>query len=292
MNDIKAAATVLTDERILAALGSITHEVPKRLPPGWLKFARAIEREVLAHTGVVATEKNDWRKAEQDAYIDAMWPAPRQTEITDTDSARDYLTKWMRNNFIGDTTFGYYIQKTLTGDFAYQLARAIEAKEWAGVTAEPAAPVETKELSPLRWLPIEQAPTDGTELLLTRWTTENGYGHVDFGAWGFIENSDYDDRPIYGWLSNYGNIDEPTHFINLAAPTIPTQVPAAEVRAQALGDAIDKVSKVGALWIDNSTREMAALILNEAIAAIRALKGQSTADSANTGALGEKGAEA
>jgi hypothetical protein len=46
----------LTDEQILAALGSITHEVPKRLPPGWLKFARAIEREVR-RTAASNTEK-------------------------------------------------------------------------------------------------------------------------------------------------------------------------------------------------------------------------------------------
>jgi hypothetical protein len=40
------AQAELTDEQILSALTSITYEVPTRLPPGWLKFARAIEREV------------------------------------------------------------------------------------------------------------------------------------------------------------------------------------------------------------------------------------------------------
>lgn len=34
----------LTDEQISAALAQVTHEVPCRLPPGWKKFARAIER--------------------------------------------------------------------------------------------------------------------------------------------------------------------------------------------------------------------------------------------------------
>jgi hypothetical protein len=82
--------------------------------------------------------------------------------------------------------------------------------------------------TPPRWLPIELAPTDGTELLLTRWTPENGYGHVDFGAWGYIENHDTTGEPIYGWLSNYGNIDEPTHFINLAAPGVPADITASE----------------------------------------------------------------
>lgn len=49
---------VLTDEQIIAALGTITHEVPNRLPPGWLKFARAIEAAVLANASkaVVAEE--------------------------------------------------------------------------------------------------------------------------------------------------------------------------------------------------------------------------------------------
>ena len=34
----------LTDEQVLAALASITNEPPRRLPPGWKWFARAIER--------------------------------------------------------------------------------------------------------------------------------------------------------------------------------------------------------------------------------------------------------
>ena len=34
----------LTDEQILQALQSVTNEKPKRLPPGWVKFGRAIER--------------------------------------------------------------------------------------------------------------------------------------------------------------------------------------------------------------------------------------------------------
>jgi hypothetical protein len=38
----------LTEAQIFAALASVTHEVPVRLPPGWLKFARAIERMILA----------------------------------------------------------------------------------------------------------------------------------------------------------------------------------------------------------------------------------------------------
>ena len=33
----------LTDEQILSALSTITHEPAKRLPIGWLRFVRAIE---------------------------------------------------------------------------------------------------------------------------------------------------------------------------------------------------------------------------------------------------------
>lgn len=43
------ASAELPEAEILGALEAITHEVPKRLPPGWLKFAREIEKRVLAH---------------------------------------------------------------------------------------------------------------------------------------------------------------------------------------------------------------------------------------------------
>ena len=38
------APVALTDEQILNALRSITNEPQVRLPPGWVNFARAIER--------------------------------------------------------------------------------------------------------------------------------------------------------------------------------------------------------------------------------------------------------
>lgn len=38
---------LLTEDEVLKALESISHEV-QRLPPGWLKFARAIEKKVMA----------------------------------------------------------------------------------------------------------------------------------------------------------------------------------------------------------------------------------------------------
>jgi hypothetical protein len=139
-------------------------------------------------------------------------PAPQQSELTD--ERIEELNREAQDQGIRGIAPSIY------------LARAIEREV---AKAAPAAPVQTAEQSPLHWLPIEQAPTDGTELLLTHWTPENGYGPVDFGSWGFIENSDYDDSPIYGWLSNYGDIEEPTHFINLAAPVQAEQAQAEPV---------------------------------------------------------------
>jgi len=47
------APVALTDEQILAALRSTTNEPPVRLPPGWVRFARAIE---AAH-GITQTKE-------------------------------------------------------------------------------------------------------------------------------------------------------------------------------------------------------------------------------------------
>jgi hypothetical protein len=66
--------------------------------------------------------------------------------------------------------------------------------------------------------------------------------------------------------------------------TIPAQVPAAEVRAQALEEAAKAVQSMGDVNPPMSFGVCCA-------AAIRSLAQQSTADSANTGALGEKGAD-
>ena len=58
-NDRTAPAQgALTDAEILDALASITHEPPKRLPPGWLKFARAIEQRVR---GQVSDAADAWQ---------------------------------------------------------------------------------------------------------------------------------------------------------------------------------------------------------------------------------------
>lgn len=42
--DIVLSRRPLTEKQILSALDSFTHPFPARLPPGWLRFARTIER--------------------------------------------------------------------------------------------------------------------------------------------------------------------------------------------------------------------------------------------------------
>ena len=46
-------AKPLSDGALLGCLASVTHELPARLPLGWVKFARAIEAAhgITAHTG-------------------------------------------------------------------------------------------------------------------------------------------------------------------------------------------------------------------------------------------------
>ena len=85
-------------------------------------------------------------------------------------------------------------------------------KGWAADTSEP-------ESVPEGWRPIVTAPMDGTEILLTRWTQESGYGHIDLGAWEFIETSDFDGMRVFDWKSNFGYIEEPTHW--MPAPDMP-----------------------------------------------------------------------
>src|SRR3990167_2348215 len=70
-------------------------------------------------------------------------------------------------------------------------------------------------IAPLGWQPIETAPTDGTEILLTSWNKVDGYGETDFGSFGVIEKSDYDGRDVHGWLTNYDRVEEPTHWMLL-----------------------------------------------------------------------------
>lgn len=69
------------------------------------------------------------------------------SKIMDTDSARAYLLQWMCANFPSDKSFGVYIQTTLAGDFAYQLARALEGNSAAHIASKP----NTEPVTHLRW---------------------------------------------------------------------------------------------------------------------------------------------
>ena len=71
------------------------------------------------------------------------------------------------------------------------------------------------------WRTIDSAPKDGTDVLLCVWQ-EDGYGEIDVGSWGFIEKSDWYGSDVIGWLSNYGRIEEPTHWMPL--PSSPMNV--------------------------------------------------------------------
>jgi hypothetical protein len=75
------------------------------------------------------------------------------------------------------------------------------------------------------WQPIETAPKDGTNLLLCE--ARNGeIGNIEHGAWEFIERSDWDGAKVYGWCTDFGRIDEPTHWMM----PLPAPPPAEEPR--------------------------------------------------------------
>ncbi|HDZ38393.1 MAG TPA: hypothetical protein ENH62_08930 [Marinobacter sp.] len=74
------------------------------------------------------------------------------------------------------------------------------------------------------WQPIESAPKDRTDVLLAELRLINGkvdYGEIDVGSWekeplGFDEVGD----PYFVWMSNFGRIQDPTHWMFL--PETPT----------------------------------------------------------------------
>lgn len=68
----------------------------------------------------------------------------------------------------------------------------------------------------MKWQPIKSAPR-GLDILLCEYRNGN-YSHIDVGSYGYIENNEWDGRPVYGWLSNNGMIDEPTHWMPLPEP--------------------------------------------------------------------------
>lgn len=65
-------------------------------------------------------------------------------------------------------------------------------------------------------IPIEQAPKDKTELLLFTVQEDKSFSHIDIGFWGVIEEPNFENgltSPVFGWLSNFGMIEEPTHYL-------------------------------------------------------------------------------
>ena len=86
----------------------------------------------------------------------------------------------------------------------------------------PVLPNGAEELPPMlaQWRPISEAPCDGTELLLTSWSLQYGFGETDFGCFEHIEDSDFDGSPVWGWSSNYGRVEEPTHFMQTGIPPV------------------------------------------------------------------------
>lgn len=66
----------------------------------------------------------------------------------------------------------------------------------------------------LKWFPIYLAPQDGTELILLQRDPYNGFHQIEFGCWDIIETESWEEggRSYYGWRTNDGRIEEPTHF--------------------------------------------------------------------------------
>ena len=132
--------------------------------PGILKMAGQMMGEDAAEkpTGDLTDEQIDalWREAVNGDHGDVTqayvrWFAraaiaahqsqqagqPAASKITDGESARSYLAAWHREHFPTDRTFTNYIMGrnrhcALAGDFAWQLAKALEAMEAAPSSQE------------------------------------------------------------------------------------------------------------------------------------------------------------
>ena len=76
----------------------------------------------------------------------------------------------------------------------------------------------------MEWQPIESVPKDGTDIFLAEVTgalhVGLAWGEIDVGCWGEIHDEDGLGNPVtfYGWTSNSGHIEEPTHWMPLPAP--------------------------------------------------------------------------
>jgi len=73
----------------------------------------------------------------------------KSSKITDGDSARAFIAEWHRKNFPTDRTFTNYIMGrnkhcALAGDFAWQLAKALESMESIQFASQPQQPDDTQ----------------------------------------------------------------------------------------------------------------------------------------------------
>lgn len=72
------------------------------------------------------------------------------------------------------------------------------------------------------WHNISTAPKDGSEILLAEIRWKDGvpnYGEIDVGAWEREPMSrDEFGKDHWAWFSNYGRVEEPTHWMPLPDP--------------------------------------------------------------------------
>lgn len=87
-----------------------------------------------------------------------------------------------------------------------------------------ALPKLLAERSERQWQPIETAKKDGTTVELL-YLSQSGYEYSEtaFGSWEFIEPSEWDSSPVFGWKTPGSIDDEPTHWRPLSIPPEPTE---------------------------------------------------------------------
>ena len=74
----------------------------------------------------------------------------------------------------------------------------------------------------MEWQPIETAPRDGTDIIIAEIRFKNSkadYGEIDIGSWEEDRNgADEFGDSYFCWMSNYGRVEEPTHWMPLPPP--------------------------------------------------------------------------